>query len=173
VAPDGNSVGNTSADSDRRAFPNFDEPSHESTRSDTCKIVEYAVVVHRTGCIDDGELSNAGSRPYVRPSENSSALAKSGGRRDYGGRMLDDRKLCLRKFLRQIGIDLAAPPVIPDGYYDIFDPKLSTNASCPIQFPKHCIISSSRSNSDRIIEKASDTVISGKLNCVDQDGRMA
>ena len=87
--------------------------------------------------------------------------------------MPDDWKLYMRKSLRQIGIDLAAPPVIPDGYYDIFDPKLSTNASCPIQFPKHCIISSSRSNSDRIIEKASDTVISGKLNCVDQDGRMA
>jgi len=130
-------------------------------------------MVHRAGCIDDGELSNTGTRPYVRPSENSSALAKSGGRRDYGGRMLDDRKLCQRKFLRQIRINLAALPVVPDCYYDIFDPKLSTNASCPIQSPEHRIISSSRSDSNRIIEVANDGVNSGKLNCVDQDGRMA
>ena len=94
-------------------------------------------MVHRAGCIDDSELSNPGTRPYVRASKNSSALADSGGRRDYGRGMLDDRKLYMRTFLRQIGIDLAAPPVIPDGYYDIFDAKLGTNASCPIQSPKH------------------------------------
>ena len=129
-------------------------------------------MVHRTGCIDDGELSNPGTRPYVRARKNSSALANSGGRRDYGRGMLDDGELYLRIFLGQIGIDLAAPPVVPDGYYDIFDAKLGTNARCPIQASEHRIISSSRSDRHRIIEIASDAVNSGKLNCVDQDGRM-
>ena len=52
----------------------------------------------------------------MRARKNSSALANSGGRRDYGRGMLDDGELYLRIFLGQIGIDLAAPPVVPDGY---------------------------------------------------------
>ncbi len=58
-------------------------------------------------------------------------------------------------------------------FYDIFGPELGTNASGPIKSSEHRILSSSRPDSHRIIEIASDAVNSGKLNCVDQDGRMA
>src|SRR5258708_37751833 len=91
VTPNSDAVRDAGSHSNRRTLTDSHKSPHKNTGSDARKIVKCAVMVHRAGCIDDSELSDPGTRPYVRASKNSSTLAYSGGRRDYGRGMLDDR----------------------------------------------------------------------------------
>jgi hypothetical protein len=161
-----NSVGNAGADPYCRTLTYLHKPSHKNAGSDACKIVKCAVVVHRAGRIDDGELTDPRTRPYVRAGENSRALAHGGRRRDHRRWMLDDRKLQVRTFLRQIAIDLAAPPVVPNRHDYMLNGLIRANAGSIVETGKYGMASLNDSWRERVIQVTDDVVQPGKLNGV-------
>lgn len=166
------SIRDTGANSNGRAFADLHFSSHRNARSHACEIMQRTFVIDQSARIDDAELPYPRCRSNMRLSENRGASPNLRGCRYYGRGVFDHRELHARNSAYQVEIDFSSPPIVPNCDDQMID-RLSRADTCGLcEIAEYGIAPLLRPRWRRIVQIAGYAIFSSKLDRIEQNGSM-